>query len=123
MGAKGFLFVMAAIALSPAIPATTVAAEHPAIVRADKAIASGKVDPGRDLAPLVEALRGARNADDQRAFIEAAVKVGAGSGSSPATVKKYLLERSTPVLLDLARRGANVFVKGDAMLALRDMAA
>lgn len=99
------------------------AGKHPAIVRAQQAVASGKVDPAGDLAPLVQALAAAKTEDDQRDLIAAVSDLGAGSGSSPAAVKKYLLEQGTPALLDLAKRGASVFVKGNAMFALRDMGA
>lgn len=99
------------------------AGKHPAIARATQAVVSGKVDLAGDLAPLVQALEAARTEDEQRDLITAVAELGAGSGSSPADVKKYLLEQGTPVLLDLAKRGASVFVKGNAMFALRDMGA
>jgi hypothetical protein len=44
-------------------------------------------------------------------------------GSSPAEVKHYLLEQSTPLLLNIAATGPSVFSRGDAVTVLRDMGA
>lgn len=123
MRIHGICVATTALFVSAWVVGVSEAAKHPAVVRAQEAVAAGKVDPGADLAPLVQALAAAKTADEQRELIEAVVKLGAGRGSSPAAVKKYLLEQSTPVLLDLAKRGASVFVKGDAVFALRDMGA
>ena len=45
------------------------------------------------------------------------------AASSPAEVKHYLLEQSTPLLLKIAATGPSVFARGDAVTALRDMGA
>ncbi len=106
-----------------AVAASVSAADDPAIARARQAIASGSVAPERDLAPLVEALRRARDTDDQRRLVEVISDLGSATGSSPVSARAYLLERSTPLLLGLARTGATNFLKGEAMFALRDMGA
>jgi uncharacterized protein len=90
---------------------------------AKQAVASGSVSPERDLAPLIDALKQAQDPDDQNDLIEAVSDLGQGSGSSPAAVKRYLLEQATPRLLELGKTGATAFLKGDALMALRDMGA
>ena len=99
------------------------AADNPAIARARQAVESGSVIPQRDLAPLIEALRQARDKDEQSRLIDVISTLGSAGGSSPAAVKSYLLQQSTPVLLGLSKTGATNFVKGEAMFALREMGA
>jgi hypothetical protein len=105
------------------LPGAVRASDNSAITRAKAAIESGNVVPERDLAPLIEALRRARDVDDQKELVEAVSDLGAGSGSSPANAKRYLLEKATPLLLALAKTGGDAFLKGDALFALRDMGA
>jgi hypothetical protein len=90
---------------------------------ARRAIASGNVVPERDLAPLIAVLRGPSSEGDLRAAIDKIGTLGAASGSSPAEVKHYLLEQSTPLLLKVAAQGPTAFARGDAVMALRDMGA
>ena len=91
--------------------------------RAKRAIASGTVVPERDLAPLVAVLRGPSSEEDLRSAIDKIETLADASGSSPAEVKHYLLEQSTPLLLNIAATGPSVFARGDAVTALRDMGA
>ncbi len=91
--------------------------------RAARAIASGKVDPARDLAPLVGVLRAPASTEDLRTAIDKIETLGSATGSSPAEVKHYLLEQSTPLLLKIGATGPTVFARGDARMALRDMGA
>ncbi len=91
--------------------------------RAARAIASGKVDPARDLAPLVGVLRAPASTDDLRTAIDKIQTLGSATGSSPAAVKQYLLEQSTPLLLKIGSDGPTVFARGDALMALRDLGA
>jgi Ankyrin repeats (3 copies) len=91
--------------------------------RAKRAIASGNVVPERDLAPLVAVLRGPSSEEDLRSAIDKIETLADASGSSPAEVKHYLLEQSTPLLLKIAATGPSVFARGDAVTALRDMGA
>jgi ankyrin repeat protein len=87
-----------------------------------QAIASGNVVPERDLAPLIQAARNAQDKDEQRDLIEAIGDFGAADGDSPITVKRYLLEKSTSFLIDVAgKRGSDVFLRWEAMAALRSM--
>jgi hypothetical protein len=90
---------------------------------AKRAIAAGNVVPERDLAPLVAILRGPSSEEDLRAAIDKIETLGDASGSSPAAVKHYLLEQSTPLLLKIAETGPSVFARGDAVTALRNMGA
>jgi hypothetical protein len=90
---------------------------------ARRAIASGSVVPERDLAPLVAVLRGPSSEADLRAAIDKIATLGSADGSSPAAVKHYLLEQSTPLLLKVAALGPTAFARGDAVTALRDMGA
>ena len=91
--------------------------------RAARAIASGKVDPVRDLAPLVGVLRAPASTDDLRTAIDKIETLGSATGSSPAEVKHYLLEQSTPLLLKIGATGPTVFARGDALMALRELGA
>jgi Ankyrin repeats (3 copies) len=91
--------------------------------RAKRAIASGNVVPERDLAPLVAVLRGPSSEEDLRSAIDKIETLADAGGSSPAEVKHYLLEQSTPLLLNIAATGPSVFARGDAVTALRDMGA
>src|SRR6266404_51600 len=91
--------------------------------RAKRAIASGNVVPERDLAPLIAVLRGPSSEEDLRSAIDKIETLADASGSSPAEVKHYLLEQSTPLLLNIAATGPSVFARGDAVTALRDMGA
>jgi hypothetical protein len=91
--------------------------------RAKRAIASGNVVPERDLAPLVAVLRGPSSEEDLRAAIDKIETLGEASGSSPAEVKHYLLEQSTPLLLKIGATGPSVFSRGEAVMALRNMGA
>jgi hypothetical protein len=91
--------------------------------RAKRAIDAGNVVPERDLAPLVNVLRTSTSDDDLRAAIDKIETLADANGPSPAAVKHYLLEQSTPLLLKIAATGPSVFCRGDAVTALREMGA
>jgi hypothetical protein len=91
--------------------------------QAKRAIASGNVVPERDLAPLIAVLRSPASEDDLRTAIDKIETLADASGASPAEVKHYLLDRSTPLLLKIGAEGPSVFARGDALIALRDMGA
>lgn len=97
------------------------AAEHPAIARAERAIAAGSVDPARDIAPLLDALKRSRSVDEKRELVDAIADLGEADGSSPNAVKQYLIANAPPLLLEVIRTGANNFLQGDAVVALRGM--
>ena len=101
--------------------AATSYAKHPAIVRAEHAIAANNVDPARDIAPLLDALRRARTVDEKRELVAAIGDLGETDSESPNSVKQYLVQNAPPVLLDVAKTGANAFLQGDAISALRGM--
>jgi hypothetical protein len=109
------------IALLTLASATLAGAEHPAIARAERAVESGSVDPVRDLAPLLEALKRSRSVDEKRELVGAIADLGEADGVSPNAVKQYLAEQAPPVLLEVIRTGANNFLQGDAVHALRGM--
>jgi hypothetical protein len=98
-----------------------VRAEHPAIARAESAIKSKNVDPARDIAPLLAALKSSKDTDEKRELVEAIADLGEDDGDSPNSVKQYLVQNAPPVLLDVAKNGHNNFLQGDAITALRDM--
>jgi hypothetical protein len=91
--------------------------------RAKRAIAAGNVVPERDLAPLVDVLRDPSSEEDLRTAIDRIETLADAGGSSPAAVKHYLLDQSTPLLLKVAANGPSVFARGDAVMALRNMGA
>ena len=123
---KRSMLLVAALVLGLAGTASTSAlAASPQTLydNARRAIASGSVVPERDLAPLVAVLRGPSSEADLRAAIDKIATLGAADGSSPASVKHYLLEQSAPLLLKVAAQGPTAFARGDAVMALRDMGA
>jgi len=91
--------------------------------RAKRAIATGNVVPERDLAPLVDVLRGPSSEEDLRTAIDRIETLADAGGPSPAAVKHYLLDQSTPLLLKVAADGPSAFARGDAAMALRNMGA
>ncbi len=124
MRRRSFVWLRISLVLVISTAALTASAvDDPSIAKARQAVASGSVVPERDLAPLVQALRNARDKDDQSRLIDVISTLGSASGSSPAATKSYLLQQSTPVLLGLSKTGATNFVKGEAMFALREMGA
>jgi hypothetical protein len=102
------------------VPAAAYA-KHPAIVRAEAAIAAGNVDPPRDIAPLLDALKRSRTVDEKRELVGAIADLGETDSESPNSVKEYLVQHAPPVLLDVAKTGANPFLQGEAITALRGM--
>ncbi len=102
-----------------------LAAGNPSVLydRAKRAIAAGNVVPERDLAPLIDVLRGPSSEEDLRSAIDKIETLGDATGASPAAVKHYLLDQSTPLLLKVAAGGPSVFARGDAVMALRNMGA
>ncbi len=91
---------------------------------AKSAIESGSVDPERDLGPLVGMLRRSHDKEDQSHLVDALVDMGRGDGSSPAAVKRYLLDQLTPILLTIAAdTSADHFLRGEAILGLRNLGA
>src|SRR6266566_7123955 len=117
--------VLIAVFLAPALNVQNAQAASPSdlYARAKRAIASGNVVPERDLAPLIAVLRGPSSEEDLRSAIDKIETLADASGSSPAEVRHYLLEQSTPLLLNIAATGPSVFARGDAVTALRDMGA
>jgi hypothetical protein len=114
------LRVAAAVAAALGV-AARAGAEHPAIARAERAVEAGAVDPERDLAPLLQALARSRNVDERRELVGAIADLGAADAESPNAVKQYLVRSAPPVLLEVARTGADPFLQGDAISALRGM--
>jgi len=80
-----------------------------------------EVDPNREAARLVDALRRARDVDDQKRLVGKIEDLGAADSDSPAAVKRYLVEEATPVLVKIAKNGKNSFLRGDAITALRSL--
>ncbi len=117
--------VLLGVVFAGALNAGNAQAANPSdlYARAKRAIASGNVVPERDLAPLVAVLRGPSSEEDLRSAIDKIETLADASGSSPAEVKHYLLEQSTPLLLKIAATGPSVFARGDAVTALREMGA
>ncbi len=121
-GLRSLIFPFAAAVLILA-PLAAHADVEAVIQAAKQAVASGDVSPERDLAPLVSALKQSQDPDEQSRLVDAISDLGEASGSSPAAVKRYLLEQATPRLLELGKAGKTSFLKGDALMALRGMGA
>src|ERR1043166_7680618 len=91
---------------------------------AKDAIESGNVDAARDIGPLIDMLRTSKDDDDQRHLVEAIIDLGRASGTAPAAVKEYVIAQMTPILLSIASNRSNsTFLRGDAILGLRNMGA
>jgi len=92
--------------------------------RAKAAIADGSVVAERDIAPMVNMLRKSHDDDDQRHLIDAIIDLGRADGTSPAAVKRYVIDNMTPILIDIASNTKNsTFLRGDAIHGMRDMGA
>jgi hypothetical protein len=92
--------------------------------RAKEAIEAGNVDAARDIGPLIEMLRTSKDDDDQKHLVSAIIDLGRANGTSPAAVKEYVIAQMTPILLSIAANRSNsTFLRGDAILGLRDMGA
>lgn len=113
--------VVGAVIVLALFAAPSARAEHPAITRAESAIKAKNVDPARDIAPLLAALKSSRDTDEKRELVEAIADLGEADGDSPNSVKQYLVQNAPPVLLEVAKNGHNAFLQGDAVTALRDM--
>lgn len=92
------------------------------IMRAELAIQDGRILPSRDLQPLLDQL-GAANEDQQQRLVSAIVKFGGPGGDSPAVVKQYLAEHAPKALFAVFDRAQNHFLRGAALIAIRDLGA
>jgi hypothetical protein len=81
------------------------------------------VVPERDLAPLIGVLRAPASTDDLRHAIDRIEMLANARSAAPSSAKRYLLEQSTPLLLQIGAQGPTPFARGDALIALRDMGA
>jgi Ankyrin repeats (3 copies) len=117
------LVLTVAVTLLVLAPPAAHADAKAVIEAANRAVASGDVSSQRDLAPLVAALKQSQDPEELSQLVEAISDLGEADGSSPAAVKRYLLEQATPRLLELGKTGQTAFLKGDAIMALRDMGA
>lgn len=89
-----------------------------------EAIESGNVDAARDIGPLIDMLRTSKDTEDQQHLIDAIIDLGRADGTSPAGVKEYVIAQMTPILLSIASNRSNTtFLRGDAILGLRNMGA
>ena len=59
--------------------------------------------------------------DEKRELVGAISDLGETDSDSPNSVKQYLIQNAPPVLLDVAKTGANPFLQGEAISALRGM--
>lgn len=91
------------------------------VEKAQAAVASGNVEPARDLAPLLERLAVATDSSDQGSLLYVIERLGRHDSANPAAVKAYLRENAPPVLLAIARGKASGSVRGDALLLLRTL--
>jgi hypothetical protein len=93
------------------------------VAQARAAVESGQVVVERDLSPLFELLRNSDSEDEQRYLVGAIESLGRADGTSPAEVKRYLLDQAIPAFFEIARSADNHFLRGGVLLALRDMGA
>src|SRR6476620_7670878 len=68
---------------------------------AKEAFDAGTVDAASDIGPLSEMLRKSKDDDDQRHLVDGIIDLGRADGSSPAAVKKYVIDEMTPLLLSI----------------------
>ncbi|HET9315187.1 MAG TPA: ankyrin repeat domain-containing protein [Vicinamibacteria bacterium] len=103
-----------------AVPFADAASASSLVEKAKAAVERGDVEPGRDLAPLVAALRTARGGGLDT-LIDGIEELGAYDGPSPAGVKAYLQQEAPPALIEVARGKADWTIRGDALMALRSL--
>ncbi|MEO8277340.1 MAG: ankyrin repeat domain-containing protein [Thermoanaerobaculia bacterium] len=118
---RAALFCLLPSALLSFCSAGVAEAKTAAIERAERAIEAKSVDPERDIQPLLDALESSRSVDEKRELVGAIADFGEVDGSSPNSVKQYLAENAPSVLLEVIRSGADNFLQGDAVHALRGM--
>lgn len=111
--------LMACVSASAAAKRAPSASDVVAQVQAQ--VEQGNIDPARDLAPLIDGLRAAKDERAQATYIDAIETLGDFRGSSPAAVKGWLVQNAPPVLLEIARSKAGWSVRGDALMALRSL--
>jgi hypothetical protein len=119
-GRSGWAASVLCIVLSLAAAGPAHAGAGGLIEKARAAIERGAVDPARDLAPLLAALRTAKG-DGRKDLISAIEDLGGYDGSSPAAVKSFLQREAPPVLIEIAQGKADWTVRGDALMALRSL--
>lgn len=107
--------------LSAGAMAKRAASASDVVAQIEAKVEQGGVDPARDLAPLLDGLRAAKDESSQRTYIGAIEEIGDFRGSAPAAVKAWLVANAPPVLLDIARSTAGWSVRGDALMALRSL--
>lgn len=91
------------------------------VARVEAKVEQGGVDPARDLAPLLDGLRAAKDERSQATYIGAIEELGDFRGSAPAAVKAWLVQHAPPLLLDVARSNAGWSLRGDALMTLRSL--
>src|SRR5262245_15140780 len=101
-------------------PCAHAASASSLVSKARAAVERGDVDPARDLAPLVAALRTSRGGSLDT-LIDGIEELGAYDGPSPASVKAYLQQEAPPALIEVARGKADWTIRGDALMALRSL--
>ena len=122
MGRRAILVFWSLIFTASAVSADnsrriTAARDH-----ARAAIEDGTVVPERDVAPLLDMLRKAKDDSDQRQLVGVISDLGEHDSSSPLAVKRYIAEHATPLLISVVENTKNSqFLRGDAVHALRDI--
>lgn len=114
-----------AIILSSALSAGAWAKRPPSasdvVAQVEAKVVQGGVDPARDLAPLLDGLRAAKDERSQATYIGAIEELGDFRGSAPAAVKAWLVQHAPAPLLEVARSKAGWSVRGDALMTLRSL--
>ena len=93
------------------------------VKKAREKVDSGSVVPETDLAPLVAALERTKSDDDASTLISGIAQIGRADGNSPAAVKAFLRQAAPPAMLRVAKGKFGWVVRGDALMALRDLEA
>lgn len=112
--------LLSLVVVTAVAPSAHAASASSLVQKAKAAVERGDVDPARDLAPLVAALRTARGGGLDT-LIDGIEELGAYDGPSPASVKAYLQQEAPPALIEVARGKADWTIRGDALMALRSL--
>lgn len=118
---RQILLATALSCLSLAAAAKRAPSASDVVAQIEARVEQGSVDPARDLAPLLDGLRAAKDDSTKATYIDAIEELGDARGSSPAAVKAWLVAHAPPVLLDVARGNASWSVRGDALMTLRSL--
>jgi hypothetical protein len=125
---EGGLPVRALLVLFLALPVLAAEPSYDQIrsrfERVKAAVSEGRDVPESDLAAIIKMLREAKEDESRRNIVDRIDDTFDSGANLPASVKKYIVEHASPLLVALASDTKNsTFLRGDAIHALRSIGA